>query len=142
VEVIEQMEKFRLSLKVGGFGTLHFTADSEDALKKQLGNLRNLRDSILSAFSDSMMAQEVSGEFPHIGHPSSMSDAILKVLDTEWGKRQPRKECELHEALTINAIHTDKKTLCALLTYLTRQNKIKRIKIEGVYAYTLPLRSN
>jgi hypothetical protein len=79
---------------------------------------------------------EISETFPTIPRPSGPSDAITKLLSTEWG-RKPRVWQEINDALTINAIYYSKGSITGTLTNLTKKGKLRRIKTEKGYGYIL-----
>lgn len=137
------MGKFRLSLRLGNAGYLHYFAESEHALNEKLNDLINFRNTIITKLGiGGNTAQTIAGEtaeYPIIEHASSQYDAILKAICTDWARKMPRGLNEIHAALAMNAIHIDKKTLGSRLTTLTRQGKIRRIKRNGIYVYTTPL---
>ncbi len=73
---------------------------------------------------------------PTIPKPSGPSDAIIKLLSTEWG-RKPRTWQEINEALVTNAIYYSKGSITGTLTNLTKKNKLRRIRTEQGYGYVL-----
>jgi hypothetical protein len=135
--------KFKLSLKLGNAGYLHYFEESEQALNERLDDLLNFRNIIIAKLgTEGNKTQTIVGEpsdYPIIEHASSQFDAIIKAIYTDWARKEPRGLNEIHAALAMNAIHIDKKTLGSRLTALTRQGKIRRIKRNGIYAYTAPL---
>jgi len=74
--------------------------------------------------------------YPSISSSSSCSEAILRLLDTDWGM-QPRTLPELEEVLKANAVHYPATTLSGVLAWLVRKNKIKRWKTDKGYVYVL-----
>jgi hypothetical protein len=84
-------------------------------------------------------AVEPTEEFPTIERPSGLNDAITKTLSTSWGKTRPRTWNDIDEALKHNALHFSKGSLTGSLTYLVKAARLRRVSINGVYAYTLPL---
>lgn len=137
------MSKFKLSLKLGNAGYMHYFEESEEVLNERLDSLLNLKNTIVAKLeTEENKTQTITGqpsEFPTIEHPSSQYDAIVRVIHTDWARKEPRGLNEIHAALAMNAIHIDKTALGSRLTVLTRQNRIRRIKRNGTYAYTAPL---
>lgn len=133
------MGKYKLSLKLGDLGYLHYIEEDENVLREKLKGLLDLRDTIVSKFAGNDFESTEISEYPNIETPSSQYDAIIKVIYTDWAKTTPRTADEIHSALAMNAVHIEKKTLLSRLTALTRKNKIKRVKKGKVYAYTIPL---
>ena len=138
------MGKFKLSLKLGNVGYMHYFEESEEALNEKLDGLLNLRNTIVAKLGiEGNKTQTIVAEpsnFPTIEHPSSQYDAVIRVIHTDWARKEPRGLNEIHAALAMNAIHIDKTALGSRLTILTRQGKIRRVKRNGTYAYTVPLR--
>jgi hypothetical protein len=135
--------KFKLSLKLGNIGYLHFFEENEDALKERIDSVLSFRDSIIAkvgTVANGMPTTvDVPLDFPTIERPSSQYDAIVKVVRTDWARKEPRGLNEIHSALDVNAIHIDKTALGSRLTTLTRQGKIRRVKRNGTFAYTARL---
>lgn len=132
------MGKYRLSLKLGNLGYLHYEEENEDVFKRNLETVSKLRDVVLSTLSKKDLVEAVSSEYPNIVHPTNVPDAVEKLLSTDWGK-SPRTLDELHSALATNAVHVRKETLGSRLTRMTRKNRLSRVKRGRVYAYSLPL---
>lgn len=132
------MGKYGISIKLGDFGNLHYEDDDEDVFKTKLESIPKLRDLALSALSKRGVITEVTGQYPSIYNPKSLSDAIEKLLSKPWGNT-PRTLHELHSALAVNAVHCRKESLGSLLTKMVKKGKLSRIKKGKVYAYTLPL---
>jgi len=79
----------------------------------------------------------VSVVFPSIQSPGNCSDAVLRLLETEWGRATPRTLPELIEAMRANAVHYPATTLSGVLNWLVRKGKVKRWKTEKGYVYVL-----
>jgi len=75
--------------------------------------------------------------YPSIESSGNCSDAVLRLLETDWGQGQPRTLPELVEAMRANAVHYPTTTLSGVLTWLVRKGKIKRWKTEKGYVYVL-----
>jgi len=135
------LSKFKLSLKLGNVGYLHCFEEDQDILSERLESILNLKNAIVAklGIEEKTIQTRESAGYPIIEHPSSQYDAIIKAVYSKWGRIMPRTLNEIHAALAMNAIHIDKKTLGSRLTVLTRQGKLRRIKRNGVYAYTVPL---
>lgn len=80
--------------------------------------------------------------YPSIEKPKGTQDAIVKVVSTTWGKTIPRKPKEINEVLKVNGVHISEGSLTGALTLLVQAGKLRRLKVEGSYAYTLPLKEN
>jgi len=71
---------------------------------------------------------------PRISKSRGLTDAILSLLQTEWGKT-PREWGEISEALRRNALHYSKGSVTGTLTLLTQSGKLRRIKEGRSYKY-------
>jgi hypothetical protein len=71
---------------------------------------------------------------PSISKSKGLTDAILNLLQTEWGKT-PREWGEISEALKRNALHYSKGSITGTLTLLTQSGKLRRIKEGRSYRY-------
>ena len=67
---------------------------------------------------------------------SNCSEAVLKLLESDWGK-EPRVLPELVDALKANALHYPSTTLSGVLTWLTKKGKVKRWKTDKGYVYAI-----
>ncbi len=102
---------------------------------KTIEELPSLVASISKAF-ESTKNREIAFTYPSVSPSSSCSEAVLKLLETDWG-RQARTLTELGEALKTNAVHYPSTTLSGVLSWLLRKNKIKRWKTDRGYVYVL-----
>lgn len=72
--------------------------------------------------------------FPTVSKSKGLTDAILNILNTEWGKT-PREWGEISEALRRNALHYSKGSVTGTLTLLTQGGKLRRIREGRAYKY-------
>ena len=75
--------------------------------------------------------------YPQISKAESCSKAVLKLLESDWGRWRPRTLRELSEALEANAIHYPISTLSGVLNRLVKQGHVRRWKTEEGYVYIL-----
>lgn len=75
--------------------------------------------------------------YPAIKKAKNCSQAILKLLRTEWGAWRPRTMSELTKALKANAIHFPSSTLSGVLAWLAKKGKVRRWKTDAGYVYIL-----
>ena len=78
-----------------------------------------------------------SHKYPKISPTENYSDAIVKMLETDWGKWRPRTIDELGEALKANSIDCPGRMLTGILMGLVKQEKIKRWNTDAGYVYIL-----
>lgn len=74
---------------------------------------------------------------PKIFRVKSCGDAVLKVLETDWGKWRPRTVGELKEALKANGLRYPGRTLSGVLLGLVRKGKVRRWKTDAGCVYIL-----
>ncbi|UCB59665.1 MAG: hypothetical protein JSW72_05900 [Candidatus Bathyarchaeota archaeon] len=84
--------------------------------------------------SDASMAKT----YPSIKKAKNCSQAVLKLLATEWGTWRPRTSTEIVDALKVNAIHYPSTTLSGVLSWLVKRGKVRRWKTDAGYVYILP----
>ena len=77
------------------------------------------------------------GAYPSIQGSGNCSDAVLRLLETDWGRSTPRTLPELVEAMRVNAVHFPVTTLSGVLNWLVRKGKVKRWKTDKGYVYVL-----
>ncbi|UCG37079.1 MAG: hypothetical protein JSV64_02055 [Candidatus Bathyarchaeota archaeon] len=75
--------------------------------------------------------------YPSIKKAKNCSQAVLKLLETEWGSWRPRTLPEIVGALKANAIHYPSTTLSGVLSWLVKKGKIRRWKTDAGYVYIL-----
>jgi len=78
-----------------------------------------------------------SKKYPSIKKAKNCSQAVLKLLETEWGAWRPRTLPEIVEALKVNAIHYPSTTLSGVLSWLVKKGKVRRWKTDAGYVYIL-----
>jgi hypothetical protein len=76
-------------------------------------------------------------KFPKVLRVKSCGDAVLKVLETDWGKWRPRTVGELKEALKANGLRYPGRTLAGVLLGLVRKGKVRRWKTDAGCVYIL-----
>jgi len=79
----------------------------------------------------------VSVVYPSIQSSGNCSDAVLKLLSSDWGGATPRTLPELIEAMKANAVHFPATTLSGVLNWLVRKGRVKRWKTDKGYVYVL-----
>ena len=66
-------------------------------------------------------------EYPNIQHTTQCSEAIVSLLETDWGKT-PRAIGELREAMEANAIFFPKGTISGVLSWQIKRGSLRRWK--------------
>lgn len=75
--------------------------------------------------------------YPKIPKVEGCSEALLKVLESDWGKWRPRTVTEIREALAANDLHFPSRALVASLLALVRKGLVKCWKTDKGYVYIL-----
>ncbi|MEM3760472.1 MAG: hypothetical protein QXZ02_05085 [Candidatus Bathyarchaeia archaeon] len=76
-------------------------------------------------------------KYPKIPKAESCSEAVLKILESDWGKWRPRTLAELKAALAANNLHFPGRTLAGDLLGLVRKGVVRRWKTDKGYVYIL-----
>lgn len=76
-------------------------------------------------------------KYPKIGEVKDCRDALLKILESDWGKWRPRTFSELKDALAANKISYSERTLTGELHGLVETGKVRRWKTDKGYVYIL-----
>lgn len=82
-------------------------------------------------------AEAPAQKYPKIGSPASCDEAVLKFLETDWGKWRPRTMEELKEAMNTNGLKYPGRTLSATLDALAEKGKVQRWNTNTGFVYIL-----
>jgi len=142
---------FKVRVKIGD-NEVEISGNQAEVMNT-LGNVSEIVRKVAEAFgevqthSDSPAPTERSQEnisvrieeFPSLSLDPGIvcPEAIVKLLATDWGRKQPRALGELLEAMKVNAIHYPEGTVKGRLTDLTKRGALRRIKAERGYGYIL-----
>jgi hypothetical protein len=126
---------------------------SRDEVMKTVDDLSNLVATISEAFSEAKVREDTgtvttasseqtfsalpSTSYPSIQSTGNCSDAVLRLLSTNWGRATPRALPELIEAMKANAVHFPATTLSGVLNWLVRKGRVKRWKTDKGYVYVI-----
>ncbi len=128
---------FRVKL---GRGEIEISGTREEVIKtiEELPRLvANVSKALESVNIGETPPECTSTVYPSISSSGNCSEAVLKLLETDWGRRQPRTLPELAEAMKANALHYPSTTLSGVLVWLVKKNRIKRWKKDRNYVYAL-----
>jgi len=78
-----------------------------------------------------------SQEYPRISATENCDEAVLRILETDWGKWRPRTIDELKETLRANQMDCPGRMLNTVLTGLVKQGKIRRWNTDAGNVYIL-----
>lgn len=81
--------------------------------------------------------EAVLQKYPRIAKADSCDDAILRVLESDWGKWRPRTVDELKEALKANGLSYSGRIVAGALLGLVRRGSVRRWKTDAGYVYIL-----
>jgi hypothetical protein len=79
----------------------------------------------------------VVGKYPKISAAENADEAVIRLLETDWGKWRPRTLDELREALKANGLDYPARGLAAVLLGLGKQEKVRRWNTDAGYVYIL-----
>jgi len=123
-----------------GSHEIAISGTSEEVIKT-IEELPSLVASVSKAFNSvnisATQPQSASTLYPTISSSANCSEAVLKLLETNWVKHQPRTLPELVEAMKANALHYPSTTLSGVLVWLVKKGRIKRWKTDRGYVYAL-----
>jgi hypothetical protein len=75
--------------------------------------------------------------YPKITSPANCEEAVLRVLETDWGKWRPRTMEELQDAMKANGLKYPGRTLGANLDALAEKGRIRRWNTNTGFVYIL-----
>jgi hypothetical protein len=81
--------------------------------------------------------EAVMQKFPKVSRTEKCDEAILRILESDWGKWRPRTVVELKEALKANELKFSGRILAGVLMGLVRKGKVRRWKTDAGYVYIL-----
>lgn len=144
-------EEFSLRFKVGDY-EVEVKGSRVDVLEA-IKELPNLMPNLGKAFEDlkpkpnatiavKAPVATVKGEspvekYPKISKAKSCSEAVLRILESDWGKWRPRTVAELKEALAANNLHFPGRALAGELLGLVRKGVVRRWKTDKGHVYIL-----
>ena len=81
--------------------------------------------------------ERVTQKFPRITRTDKCDEAVLRVLESDWGKWRPRTVGELEEALKANDLKFSGRAVAAVLLGLVRKGAVRRWKTDAGHVYIL-----
>lgn len=76
-------------------------------------------------------------KYPKITPTENCDEAVIRVLETDWGKWRPRTIDELREALQANGSNYSGRVLATVLMGLVKKGKIRRWNTDAGFVYIL-----
>jgi hypothetical protein len=151
-ETKEKLESFSFRMKIGE-DEVEIRGTHEE-VTKTLENLQSLVTNIHKAFEDlkpktvatltvkteaqpKPVNEETAQGFPTINATSNSVDAVVQVLQTDWGKWRPRTEAELKEAIKSNGLNISDHVLSHTLEALAKKGVVRRWNTNTGFVYIL-----
>jgi hypothetical protein len=131
---------------------LELSGSREEVLKTVREDLPGLIASVHNAFSGvkpktvatlTVKAEQPKEEagavrkFPKVAVVDKCDKAVLRVLESDWGKWRPRTMDELREALEANGMSFGGRVLAGVMMGLVRRGLVRRWKTDAGYVYIL-----
>lgn len=98
---------------------------------------REVNVAVKTSIETAVKAESPVERYPKIPRVESCGEALLKVLESDWGKWRPRTVTEIKGALAANDLHFPSRTLVASLLALVRKGLVKCWKTDKGYVYIL-----
>ena len=149
--VREKQGSFVFRVKIGEY-EVEINGAREEVLKT-IGELPALMPDVYKAFeglkpkADSAVTVTVKQEAaraealmqkpPKIKRTDKCDEAVVRILETDWGKWRPRTVVELKEALRANELSFAGRILAGALMGLVSSGKVRRWKTDAGYVYIL-----
>ncbi len=153
-EVKEKREGFAFRVKIGEY-EVEITGTHEE-VTQTLENLPNLITSVHKAFENvkpktiatltvktepepkgKAVPKTPAQTCPKIKSVANCEDAVLRLLETDWGKWRPRTMEELNDAMKANKIKYTKRTLEGTLNKLAGKGMVRRWSTNTGFVYIL-----
>jgi hypothetical protein len=146
----ERDRSFAFRVKLGEYefevgGTRDEVLKTIEDLPNLIGNIQRAFDSVrakkfatLTVKTETSKDQKATSEkYPRISAAETSDEAVLSLLETDWGKWRPRTLEELRGALKANGLEYPARMLAAVLLDLVKQEKIRRWNTDSGYVYIL-----
>jgi len=118
-------------------GELSVETESPDELLRILEKLESV-ESISPVLPSTDIEQISSVGKPSISGNVGPSEAIRQVLNSPWGRAEPRTMSEIMDVLKESAVYFSKSTISGVLTNMTKAGVLRRpAKKENKWAYVL-----
>jgi len=147
--VREAQKNFVFRVKMGEY-EVEINGTREEVLKT-IGELPSLTVNVHKAFEslkpktvatltlkkEGAKEEALMQKYPKILRTEKCDEAILRILETDWGKWRPRTVTELKDALKENKLKFSGRILAGVLMGLVRKGKVRRWKTDAGYVYIL-----
>jgi hypothetical protein len=150
----KQRTSFAFRVKMGEY-EVEINGEHEDVLNtikempRLMANVHKAFESLKPKTTATLTVKKAAAKekaparkYPQILRARSCSEAILKALETDWGKWRPRTVSELKEALKANDLRYRERTFSGVLTRLVKKGKLRHWKTDAGYVYILAEQEN
>jgi hypothetical protein len=153
-KIKEKQEGFAFRVKIGEY-EVEITGTHAE-VTKTLENLPNLITNVHKAFENvkpktvatltvktepppkaKVEAKPAAQTYPKITSVANCEDAVLRLLETDWGKWRPRTMDELNDAMKASNIKYTKRTLERTLNKLADKGMVRRWNTTTGFVYIL-----
>ena len=151
-KVEENGEGFAFRVKIGEY-EVEVKGNRED-VTKTIENLPTLISQVHKAFdsikpktvatitvktepTSKAVAEELAQSYPKISSPADCEEAVIKILETDWGKWRPRTIEELKEATKANGLKFSDRVLDEALKKLGDKGMVRRWNTNTGFVYIL-----
>jgi len=153
-KIKKKPDNFALRIKIGEYEVE--VNGSQDEVTKTLEDLPNLVTKVHKAFETvkpktvatltvkteppskaKAMAKTPAQVYPKITSVANCQDAVLGLLESDWGKWRPRTMEELKDAMKASKITYTKRTLSGTLNSLADKGMVRRWNTNTGFVYIL-----
>jgi hypothetical protein len=148
----EKHEGFAFRVKIGEYEVE--IRGTQEEVTKTIENLPNLVANVNKAFESAKpktvatltvkteappkaAPEAATQKYPKIASVANCEEAVLRFLETDWGKWRPRTMEELQEAMKANALKYPGRTLGATLDALAEKGMVRRWNTNTGFVYIL-----
>jgi len=118
--------------------TLHDLPSLIDNVNKAFENVKPKKITTLTVKTEPAKEENgLSQKYPKILPTENYDEAIIRILETDWGKWRPRTIDELRDALKANGMDYPDRMLAGILIGLVKTEKIRRWNTDAGYVYIL-----
>lgn len=107
-------------------------------INKAFENVKPRKVTTLTVKTEPAKDEKTSPQkYPRISPTENYNEAVLRLLETDWGKWRPRTIDELKDALKANGLEYPGRTLSTVLMELVKKEKIRRWNTDAGNVYIL-----
>jgi len=106
-------------------------------IDKAFEKIKPRKVATLTVKTESTSQQKTLKQYPQIQSSQKLDEAVLRILETDWGKWRPRTIDELEEALKANGFEQSPRTLGGVLMDLVKKERVRRWNTNNGYVYIL-----